>query len=968
MRNRSRKMSRHSAKRTNKNRKNSVRVDYQQLETRRVLAAAPFYPNELLVQYFPQDASARATIRQNVAGEVLETVHTNPMIQKGMGALERIQIGNGMTVEQAVAQLKALPGVMYAEPNYVYEILNVSNDTHYTNGNMWNLFSDDLPTPIGPTGTTNAFGSQAEKVWDGGTIGSKDVYVAVLDTGADVNHVDLADNIFKNPFDPVDGIDNDGNGRVDDVNGWDFVDDDNNPNDNNGHGSHVSGTIGAKGGNGIGVAGVNWDVNIIPFKLGDGGISLTAAINSMDYLVDLKQRHGLNIVAQNNSWGGGGFSQALLDAIVRSAEADILVICAAGNSNSDLDSTPFYPASYNTTADAGYDAVISVASIEASGNKSGFSSYGLTHVDLGAPGSDIWSTTPGDNYESYDGTSMASPMVAGAIALFASVNPDATALEMRTALLDATTATPDLDGRVVTGGRLDLSKLVISIGPEASINDVSILEGNSGTKSLVFTVTLAEIWPEQVSIDYFTSSGTAISGLDFQAKTGTITFEFGELSKTISINIIGDQGYEPDETFNVNLTRAINAKLLDKVGVGTIDNDDPHVVGETGVLVNLNSTWRTFTFKRPYTDPVVIMGTPSTLRGDSVTIRVKNVRSSAGAFNGSFEARIEEWDYLDGIHGTETVSYMVFERGKHTLKNGAVIVAGTGNSNHRFADYSFGGSANFTTTPVVLTQVMTSRDPAAVTPRLKDVSRTGFTMRLQEEEGSDRIHLTESFGWVAIVPGRETGNGYDSEVGLTPTEVTDQNYRINFSPEFTRRPAFFAQMQTYNGGDPAVVRYRQLSYRSASIYLEEERSSDQEMQHKAESVGYFALQVGLIVDDPTGGQMPPSFMTAGGNGNELDFVLSPDGMAPPPTFSQLSAAAFAVAPTVVGIQRDESSLNSKRISNATTNFVSLNSQSQSSVFTQAKTLNSWKQVEVAKKSQSAIESIDQCFQEFDELG
>jgi hypothetical protein len=157
MRNRSRKMSRLSAKRTNKNRKNSVRVGYQQLETRRVLAAAPFYPNELLVQYFPQDASARAVIRQNVAGEVLETVHTNPMIQKGMGALEVIRIGNGMTVEQAVAHVKSLPGVMYAEPNFVYEYFEVSNDTHYTNGNMWNLFSDDLVVPSDRRTFTSAF-------------------------------------------------------------------------------------------------------------------------------------------------------------------------------------------------------------------------------------------------------------------------------------------------------------------------------------------------------------------------------------------------------------------------------------------------------------------------------------------------------------------------------------------------------------------------------------------------------------------------------------------------------------------------------------------------------------------------------------------------------------------------------------------------------------------------------------------
>ncbi len=966
MRNRSRKVSRNATKRSNERRRKSCRMEYQLLETRRVLAAA-FYPNELLVQYLPQDISARAAIRQNIAGEVLETVLTNPMIQKGMGALERIQIGNGMTVDQAVALVKALPGVMYAEPNYVYEYFDVSNDTHYTNGNMWNLFSDDLPTAIGPSGTTNAFGSQAEKVWNGGTIGSKDVYIGIFDSGTDVTHPDLVDNVIKNPFDPIDGNDNDGNGKIDDFNGWDFEDNDNSPEDNVGHGTHVSGTVGAKGGNGFGVAGINWDINLIPCKLGDAP-TVTAAISSIDYLIDLKQRHGWNIVAHNNSWGGGGFSQALYDAIVRSAEADILMVCAAGNASADNDTTAFYPANYDTTADAGYDAVISVASIESLGGLSSFSSYGATTVDLGAPGSDIWSTTPNNNYESYDGTSMASPMVTGSLGLFASVNPGATALEIRTALFASVTATPSLAGKVATGGRLDLSKLVVSVGPEASINDVSTIEGNSGIKALQFTVTLAEIWPEQVTIDYATSSGTATSGVDFQAKTGSISFAPGELSKTISINIIGDLGYEPDENFQVTLTKAVNAKLLKKVGVGTIENDDPHVVGETGVLVNLNSTWRTFTFKRPYTDPVVIMGTPSTLRGDSVTIRVKNVKPAVGAFNGSFEARVEEWDYLDGIHGFETVSYMVFERGKHVLKNGAVLMAGTSSANHRFVDYSFGASANFSAVPVVLTQVMSAKDSAAVTPRIRDVSKTGFSLRLQEEEASDRTHLNETFGWVAIVPGRKTDNGLDTEVGITPNAVTDQNYRINFSPEFERRPAFFAQMQTYNGGDPAVVRYRQLSYRSALIYLEEERSADQEMLHNAEQVGYFAFQVGLIVDDPTGGQMPPSFMTAGGQGNELDFMLSPNGIAPPPTFSQLSAAAFAVAPNVAGIQRDESLLlDSKRVSSTiSTSVTSTLSQSLTTTPLQTKTLNSWKRIETSKTG-TEVEAIDKCFKDLDEL-
>jgi subtilisin family serine protease len=267
------------------------------------------------------------------------------------------------------------------------------------------------------------------------------VLVGVIDEGIDLNHPDLAPNIWTNPFDPLDGVDNDTNGYVDDIHGWDFFQDNNSiydgsPTDSatDDHGTHVSGTIGAGGNNGIGVAGVNWNVGIIAAKfLGPFGGTTADAVEAVDYITDLKTRHGLNIVATNNSWGGGGYSQALHDAIIRAAKAGILFVAAAGNSGINNDSVPHYPSSYSTIegtpgeSGAGYDAVIAVASITSSGTKSSFSNYGRRRVDLGAPGSGVWSTTPNNSYTSLSGTSMATPHVTGAAALYKSLAPGASA-------------------------------------------------------------------------------------------------------------------------------------------------------------------------------------------------------------------------------------------------------------------------------------------------------------------------------------------------------------------------------------------------------------------------------------------------------------------------------------------------------------------------------------------------------------
>ena len=363
----------------------------------------------------------------------------------------------GRALRDAIADLQGDSAVDFVEPNWILQHTAVSNDTYYTNGSLWGMYGN-------ATSPANQYGSQAGEAWASGADCS-DVVVGIIDEGYMHTHADLAANAFKNPGDnSFDGVDNDGNGLVDDVYGWDFAGNDNSVFDGTGddHGTHVAGTIGGVGGNGIGVAGVCWNVKLMSAKfLGSRGGTTANAVKAVDYFTDLKVDQGLNIVATNNSWGGGGFSQALLDAVNRANAAGILFVAAAGNSGANNDTTASYPSNYNAPN------VIAVAALTSTGALASYSQYGATTVDLGAPGSGILSTVPvasgkGKNatitsgYASYNGTSMATPHVTGAVALYAARHPAATAAQIKAAILGSTTATPSLTGKTVTGGRLNV--------------------------------------------------------------------------------------------------------------------------------------------------------------------------------------------------------------------------------------------------------------------------------------------------------------------------------------------------------------------------------------------------------------------------------------------------------------------------------------------------------------------------------
>lgn len=398
--------------------------------------------------------SKKQEVLTKIGGKINEKVLTK-MMQRG-GQKEAVNVvGVSINAFEAITKVKGMAGVEYVEPNYVYQHHATSNDTYFTNGSLWGMYGAS-------TSPANQYGTNAAAQWANGSTGSKSVYIGIIDEGYMYSHDDLSANAGTNPGEiPGNGIDDDGNGYIDDVYGFDFDGNNNTVFDgaDDDHGTHVAGTIGAVGGNGKGVAGVVWNVKLLSGKfLGRRGGNTANAIKAVDYFTDLKLRQGLNIVATNNSWGGGGYSQALYDAIARANSAGILFIAAAGNETNNNDASGSFPSNYDLPN------VIAVASITNTGGLSSFSNYGATQVDLGAPGSGIWSTVPVSSkgkiissYASYNGTSMATPHVSGAAALYASKHPGATAAQIRSAILSSVTATPSLVGKTVTGGRLNVS-------------------------------------------------------------------------------------------------------------------------------------------------------------------------------------------------------------------------------------------------------------------------------------------------------------------------------------------------------------------------------------------------------------------------------------------------------------------------------------------------------------------------------
>lgn len=357
----------------------------------------------------------------------------------------------GAAVAEVLGWAAQWPVVASIEPDFVIAPQSFPNDPAF--GSLWGLRN------VGQAGGVAGADINAAEAWSM-TTGSRSVVVAVIDTGIDWTHRDLAANIWRNPGEiPGDGLDNDGNGFIDDWIGWDFANHDADPMDDNGHGTHVAGTIGAVGDDGAGTVGVNWQVSLMPLKFlsASGRGSTSAAIAAINYATRMKRDFGINIVATNNSWGGGNLSATLRDAIAAGGSQGILFVTAAGNDATNIDALPSYPAS---VADP---AVIAVAATDHSNRLASFSNYGLASVDIAAPGVGIISTVPGNATASYSGTSMAAPHVTGVVALVAAANPAAPAAEIRAAILATATPVSSLARRVAAGGVLNAAAAVALI-------------------------------------------------------------------------------------------------------------------------------------------------------------------------------------------------------------------------------------------------------------------------------------------------------------------------------------------------------------------------------------------------------------------------------------------------------------------------------------------------------------------------
>ena len=485
------------------------------LESRCLLALSvhteDFDPTRILVRFDEtQPVSRAATVLQ----KGLNWGDWLPLVR----GLREVRLDSGVTIETALNSVRMLPGIVYAEPDYRLSAERTPNDPSF--GTLWGLHNS------GQSGGTNDADIDATEAWDT-TTGSGSFVVGVIDTGIDYTHPDLAANVWTNPGEVAgNGIDDDGNGYVDDIHGYDFANDDADPMDDHGHGTHVAGTIAAVGNNGLGVVGVNWNAKVAALKFMDAsGSGYTSdAVRALDYAVS----KGIRIT--NNSWGGGGDSSSLRAAIQRAEAAGSIFVAAAGNDASNNDTTASYPSNYS------FSNVVAVAATDRNDRLASFSNYGSTTVDLAAPGVSILSTVPSGGYATYSGTSMATPHVAGALALVWDRNPTWTYQQVIAQVLNSVDPVANLAGIVATGGRLNVARALGAAAPGdttgprvVSVSPATVATGSISRVTLTFNEPiLASSFTKADVVRFSSPSGanllSRVSSVTGSGTTWTVNF------------------------------------------------------------------------------------------------------------------------------------------------------------------------------------------------------------------------------------------------------------------------------------------------------------------------------------------------------------------------------------------------------------------------------------------------------------
>ena len=551
----------------------------------------------------------------------------------------------------------------------------------------------------------------ASEAWDY-TTGTGQTVVAVIDTGVDYNHDDLRANIWVNSGEIAgNGLDDDGNGYIDDLHGYDFANNDSNPMDDNGHGTHVSGTIGAVGDNGLGVVGVNWHTKIMALKFLDesGSGYLSNAIRALDYAV----ANGARL--SNNSWGGGGYEATLGMAIARASSVGHIFVAAAGNSASNNDVTASYPASY------AYDNVVAVAATDQNDNLASFSNYGASTVDIAAPGVSIYSTLPGNSYGSYSGTSMATPQVAGALSLYLDANPSATASQAITALYQSADAILSLSNRVAGSRRLNIGNMLKGsapttnptppptdlVGAKVTQGQFNLVNNQVASATLTFSeaidpssFTPSDILLKGPSGNVAVSAVTPLSGSGNQqftvtftalAQSGTYTLQAGPGIMDLAGNQLDQNGNgangETSDIFVVSWTLQAQSVYSNSTDVALRDlktvssnikvaND--LIIGDLNVRVNIAHTYDS--------DLVLVLQSPSGSQitlfnrrggsGDNLTNTLFDdqavfaISQGAAPFTGSFRPEAT----LTGLNGKNAKgTWTLFISDKQTRDTGKLL-------------------------------------------------------------------------------------------------------------------------------------------------------------------------------------------------------------------------------------------------------------------------------------------------------
>ena len=504
--------------------------------------AHAFREGAVLVGFEPGTSAERRQEIHRAVGATVEDV-------VGVGT-RVLRVPSG-SVQATVSRLQRFAEVRYAEPDYILHADTRPNDPGFTN--LWGLENSGQVVQ-GTSGTPRA-DIAATGAWDV-TTGSRRIVVGVVDTGVDYTHADLAANTWSN------------NGSVTSCptgsHGYNAITNSCDPRDDNDHGTHVAGTIGAVGNNGVGVAGVNWESSIMGLKFLDAtGTGATSdAIEAINWAINAKLV-GVNLQVLNNSWGGGPYDPALLDVINRAGANNILFVASAGNSSSNNDGTPSYPCSYDAAN------IVCVAATDNNDQLASFSNYGATQVDLAAPGVQIYSTRRYGLYMYKSGTSMAAPHVAGAAALMLTQTlPPATVQDLRTALLASVDPVPSLSGKVATGGRLNVCKGIATCVTPAPVPDFTlsatpasqtVIRGKSTTYSIgvnprngyqgLVTMSISSL-PSKVTASF--SPNPAAAG-----SSSTLTLNVGSQTRKSSyiLTVIGTSP-EHRRTMTIRLTVA----------------------------------------------------------------------------------------------------------------------------------------------------------------------------------------------------------------------------------------------------------------------------------------------------------------------------------------------------------------------------------------------------------------------------